>query len=128
MGGWIGVDLDGTLAEYHNGPTSGPIDLSSIGRPIPLMVGRVVRWLGEGKDVRIMTARITGETYAERMRGSLAVRAWCRQHIGQDLPITDRKDYQMIELWDDRAVAVQPNTGCSFSWQRGFDPSLGSEL
>ena len=128
MSGWIGVDLDGTLAEYHKDPKGGPIDLSSIGKPIPLMVGRVKAWLAEGKDVRIMTARLTGETYAERMRGRLAVRAWCRQHIGQDLPITDRKDYQMIELWDNRAVSVESNTGRAFSFRFGFDPNFGHPL
>lgn len=53
--GWIGVDLDGTLAEYSH-------------------------WKGE-------------------------------THIGRVLPITNIKDYQMIELWDDRAVQVIPNTG-----------------
>ena len=34
--GWIGVDLDGTLAEYHGWKGS-----EHIGPPIPLMVERV---------------------------------------------------------------------------------------
>ena len=52
MKDWIGVDLDGTLAEYH-GWNDG-----KIGEPIQLMVERVKRWLAEGKSVRIMTARV----------------------------------------------------------------------
>lgn len=45
-GGWIGVDLDGTLAEYHGW------DDGRIGAPIPKMVQRVKQWLAEGKEVR----------------------------------------------------------------------------
>lgn len=98
MSGWIGVDLDGTLAEYRGwrGPTH-------IGAPVRRMRIRVVEWLAEGKDVRIFTAR-KEESYD-------AIRAWCRKHLGQELPITNVKDYAMVELWDDRAVQVIPNTG-----------------
>ena len=37
--GWIGVDLDGTLAEYH-----GWQGIEHIGEPIPKMMARVRRW------------------------------------------------------------------------------------
>jgi len=40
-----------------------------------------------------------------------AIAAWCKLHIGQVLPLTCTKDYGMIELWDDRAVQVEMNTG-----------------
>ncbi len=33
------------------------------------------------------------------------------KHIGKELEITNVKDFGMIELWDDRAVQVIPNTG-----------------
>ena len=33
------------------------------------------------------------------------------EHIGRRLIVTCVKDYEMIELWDDRAVAVEFNTG-----------------
>lgn len=38
--GWIGVDLDGTLAVYKgwNGP-------EHIGEPIPIMIDRVKLWI-----------------------------------------------------------------------------------
>lgn len=39
------------------------------------------------------------------------IERWCLEHIGIVLPVTNVKDYGMIELWDDRAVQVIPNTG-----------------
>lgn len=111
--GWIGVDLDGTLAMYP-GTYGVP---HGIGKPIPKMVNRVKKWLSEGKEVRVMTARaagpfmnINGEDIGEDA-ALKEVRDWCEEHIGRQLPITCKKDYQMIELWDDRAVQVIPNTG-----------------
>ena len=52
--GWIGVDLDGTLAE-DNG-YDGPTD---IGPPVPGMVERVKEWLAKGREVRVVTARVS---------------------------------------------------------------------
>ncbi len=118
MPGWIGVDLDGTLAEYH-----GWVSEDHIGAPITQMVERVKRWLREGKDVRIFTARVDGGEVALSMgveegvhfrdveHVKSTIRAWCVEHIGQELPITNVKDFGMIELWDDRAVQVEKNTG-----------------
>ena len=97
-GGWIGVDLDGTLAHYDRWRGT-----DHIGSPVPAMRVRVIRWLAEGRDVRIMTARNEG-SYP-------AIRRWCVKHVGRALPITNTKDFGMIELWDDRAVQVEPNTG-----------------
>ena len=54
--GWIGVDLDGTLAE-HYWPAKGDYDPTRIGDPIPMMVERVRGWLAEGREVRVFTAR-----------------------------------------------------------------------
>lgn len=101
--GWIGVDLDGTLAHYD-----GWVSPAHIGAPITLMVERVKRWLAEGCEVRIFTARVYGNG---RVASELAIMDWCKEHIGQILPITCTKDYGMIELWDDRAVQIIPNTG-----------------
>jgi hypothetical protein len=51
--GWIGVDLDGTLA-FH-GEWLGH---TYIGKPVPLMLDRVKQWLSQGTEVRIVTARV----------------------------------------------------------------------
>lgn len=117
---WIGVDLDGTLAEYNG--WKGP---ENIGAPVPKMVERVKQWLAEGKDVRIFTARISYPNpadldvstpeYTKRKNEAeiarLAINVWSARVFGRYLPITNVKDYGMVELWDDRAVQVIPNTG-----------------
>lgn len=101
MAGWIGVDLDGTLAEYHG--WNGGV----IGKPVVAMVERVKRWVSEGKKVKIFTARAcTGDMEQIRM-----IREWTMLHIGVELEVTAIKDFEMIELWDDRAIQVIPNTG-----------------
>jgi len=103
--GWIGVDLDGTLA-YHSDVSS----IDEIGRPIIPMLNRVKQWLAEGIEVRIVTARAaTPEPYLGPMVKQ--IEDWCETHIGVVLPVTCKKDYQMIQLWDDRAVQVVRNTG-----------------
>jgi hypothetical protein len=110
LDGWIAVDLDGTLAVYDH--WRGP---DHIGEPIPAMVERVKRWLAEGRDVRIFTARVSSDgsldRNAEVMAARWAIAMWAKQHLGQQIPVTNVKDYRMIELWDDRAVQVEMNTG-----------------
>ena len=108
MSGWIGVDLDGTLARYEH--WQGP---AHIGEPVQPMLDRVKAWLKEGREVRIFTARVTytPERQQENAVARLAIQAWCEEHIGQKLEITNVKDFDMIELWDDRCVQVQPNAG-----------------
>lgn len=102
--GWVGVDLDGTLA-YYDG-WRGP---GHIGDPIPRMLDRVRFWLEEGTDVRIFTARVAVASQADEAR--MAITQWCYTHFGRALPVTCEKDPQMIELWDDRAIRVESNTG-----------------
>lgn len=85
------------------------------------------RWLAEGRMVKIFTARVSfpdvpiigksreaRDAAARRFEADLAresIKLWCKEHIGVELEITNEKDYGMIELWDDRAVQVEPNTG-----------------
>jgi hypothetical protein len=137
--GWIGVDLDGTLAHYE-----GWKGQEHIGEPIAPMVERVKGWLAEGREVRIFTARVYcppepmapwlykrlneggplpdlesiekeyedwRTRWNETMTARSFIQVWCDQHVGKVLDITNIKDFSMIELWDDRAVQVQINTG-----------------
>jgi hypothetical protein len=97
---WIGVDLDGTLAKHTEWKGS-----KHIGEPIPLMVARVRRWLNDGKNVKIFTARADDEVSVN------AIKAWLKEHDLPDLEITNLKDRHMTKMWDDRAVAVEKNTG-----------------
>lgn len=107
MNGWIGVDLDGTLAEvdYSTG-----YDYKYIGNPIPRMVERVKAWVEEGATVKIVTARVSSNC-PERLECIEIIESWCIKHLGLKLEVTSEKDYWMRVLWDDRCVQVALNTG-----------------
>lgn len=105
--GWIGVDLDGTLAVYD-----GWKGLDHIGAPVPAMVARVKQWLADGWEVRIFTARVTPAPGADIGGFRLALMEWLVvEGLPFDLQATNVKDFEMVELWDDRAVSVEQNTG-----------------
>lgn len=116
--GWVGVDLDGTLAYYDEWR-----GVEHIGEPIPAMLERVKRWIAEGQEVRIFTARVDGGEVAIALgneNGAMYrdvgnvrhyIEEWCRLHIGMVLPITNVKDFGMIVLYDDRCRQVIENTG-----------------
>ena len=100
---WIGVDLDGTLARADSWK-----GMTEIGEPVPLMVRRVRAWIDKGLTVKVLTARACDPA------GVAATQAWL---VAQGLPaleVTDRKDFGMVELWDDRAIQVVHNTGICF--------------
>ncbi len=98
--GWIGVDLDGTLAHYDEFRGD-----DHLGDPIEPMVRRVKEWIAQGKDVRIFTAR----------KPHPAIRKFSKDNFGKILPITNIKDHNMQALYDDRAVGVRRNEGEPFS-------------
>lgn len=99
--GWIGVDLDGTLA-YHEAGTG----IGIIGRPIQRMLDRVWSHLRAGEEVRIFTAR------AEYPEQEALIQKWLIEECGLPaLKVTNKKDFAMIMFYDDRAVQVVENTG-----------------
>jgi hypothetical protein len=75
------------------------------------MVERVKEWRREGRDVRIFTARITGEDIYKVVEQHVLINDWCREHLGEVLPVTATKDLWMIVLYDDRCRQVITNTG-----------------
>lgn len=107
---WIGVDLDGTLAQYFHGDIHRN-GQTYIGSPIPRMVDQVKQWLAEGRTVKIFTARIAGKSGEENDLIRETIQQWCDRNIGQILEITNVKDRNMEVLYDDRAVGIVPNTG-----------------
>lgn len=108
MAQWIGVDLDGTLARH----LCGVYHHAQIGDPVPRMVSRVRGWLAAGIEVRVVTARMASiEPAAFRRETEDAIREWTLRHVGCSLPATAEKDYEMVELWDDRAVQVARDKG-----------------
>lgn len=98
---WVGVDLDGTLAVYD-----GWKGINHIGEPIPEMVEYVQSLVESGIEVKIFTAR------CQEGRGAIeTIQIWCLRNLGYLLDVTDKKDFAMVFMVDDRAVAVEKNTG-----------------
>lgn len=102
--GWVGVDLDGTLALYDHWR-----GIEHIGQPIDRMVRRVKDFLRDGREVRIFTARVADPETEVLVRQIIT--DWLIANGLPPLAVTNVKDFQMVELWDDRAVQVIPNTG-----------------
>jgi hypothetical protein len=99
--GWIGVDLDGTLAYYDGWKGE-----DNIGDPVQLMFQRVKDWIHDGKTVKIFTARANNGLDQIRI-----IQDWCEKWGLPRLEVTATKDFSMVELWDDRCVGVIENTG-----------------
>ena len=99
--GWIGYDIDATLAKYDFSVHG----LQPIGEPIPRMVSRLKRDVGSGKICKYFTAR------ARSPEGVQDVRDWALKNGLPNLEVTNVKDHSMIILYDDRARQVEPNTG-----------------
>jgi len=98
--GWIGIDLDGTLAWHLKG------DFPEIGPPIPRMVERVKALLKEGKDVRIFTSRASNPDQIP------IVQKWLVTVAGLPcLQVTNAKDADTEAIWDDIAISVRKNEG-----------------
>lgn len=122
--GWYGFDLDGTLAKYD-----GWKGIGHIGEPVKPMVELIKRMHGEGKIVKIVTARIAphkledgtvGEAYitvpdgekgATRNYAHQFINDWCHFNLGFIPEIVYQKDHLMLELYDDRVKQVVPNEG-----------------
>ena len=109
---WIGVDLDGTLAHDE-----GFVGFEYIGNPIPEMVERVKFWLSIGKDVRIFTARVSEPSdgkineFYNPAKAVVWIDKWCINVFGRTLPVTNIKDADCEQIWDDKAIGVLKNTG-----------------
>jgi len=110
---WIGVGLDGTLAQRGDHGLQGPI-----GDPVPNMVVRVKDWVKHKRlRVRILTPRAATEA------GAAEVEAWLGQQGLDWLDFTHAKDLHMVEFWDDRAVQIISNTGTKVGDSpTGLDP------
>ena len=98
--GWIGVDLDGTLAYYDKFR-----GIDHIGEPILKMLNFVKKLLSKGHTVKIFTARAK---YSEAIP---YIQEWLKENGIPDLEITNVKDFAMWMLLDDRCVQVEKNTG-----------------
>jgi hypothetical protein len=117
--GWVGFDLDSTLAKYYPG------QYPRIGEPIQAVVDLYERVRANGYEVRIVTARVDDrllflyENTPEGMEDYIQedqkqrdlVTQWCKEYLGETPRVTNCKDFDMILLIDDRALQVERNTG-----------------
>lgn len=116
--GWVGFDFDGTLAR-HTG------DIDTCGPPIPAMVDRVRALLAKGVEVRIVTARVASVNGLRMVKVQTdLVQLWCMRNLFVRLRVTAEKDYLMIALYDDRAIAVETDTGIVMG---GYDIATTSQ-
>jgi hypothetical protein len=112
---WVGFDLDGTLAVY-------PHSFPEIGPPVPIMLARLRQLLDAGIRCKIFTGRVclapkeigsyedqSFQWFVDEQRNR--VETWCKEYVGRVLEVTAEKDLRMIALFDDRAIAVETNTG-----------------
>lgn len=100
-------DFDGTVCTFHG--WRGQLVL---GEPIPRMVARIKRLLAEGDEVFIYTARLNDDPAladAGNEATIAAIQAWCKLHVGQELPVHQKRMFE--RLYDDMAVQVVQNTG-----------------
>lgn len=110
--GWIGVDLDGTLAHYDEWR-----GIDKIGDPVQSMLNRVKKWISEGRTVKIFTARVSGEyvksseDQKDAYEADNYIQIWLKKHGLPRLETTSLKDFGMETLYDDRCVQVEKNTG-----------------
>lgn len=106
--GWIGVDIDGTLAYYdkYKGP-------GIIGAPIQPMVEKVKKVLDEDVyDVRIFTSRVNPALpINDLLVEQKAIAKFTKDVFGVSIPSTAIKDHLCVEIWDDRARQVVLNKG-----------------
>jgi hypothetical protein len=118
---WIGVDLDGTLASDTGGDLWDTEGNPKIGRPVDEMVNRIKAWIAGGVTVKIFTARASSPAQVR------AIRVWLARGGLPDLEVTNVKDLNMVELWDDRCVQVIPNSGRPVNYPvRERQPAAGS--
>lgn len=104
--GWIGVDLDGTLAIRKPGD-----DPMQIGEPIGPMVRRVMNWLQQGRKVKIFTARMHPGFPPDPKAFKAVLDEWCLRHLGTKMEAAYCKDPCMDALWDNQCFHVESNTG-----------------
>jgi len=95
-----GVDLDGTLAEYH-----GWKGIGHVGKAIPKMLNKVKGWMDEGIRIVIFTARADDPDSIE------AIVEWLEDNGIGGLEITNIKSSDISRFYDDKAIQVKRNEG-----------------
>lgn len=103
---WVGFDLDKTTAYFDRWRGA-----THIGRPIPKIIRRIQRYLENGTQVKIFTARMADPDPTVTAAVERAIAQWTEEHVGIPLEATCVKDRDMIRCYDDKAVQVLENRG-----------------
>ena len=109
----VGIDLDGTLAEYSEWK-----GIDHIGAPIVPMILTALQHIRAGHRVCIFTARVNPEHDDWQMAEGF-IKEWCRSNLGRELPVTCMKSHEMVIFYDDRAIQCVPNTGLRIDGKNG---------
>lgn len=97
----IYIDFDGTIATQKDGYQR------EIGEPIMPMIDRINKWIKQGHNITIFTARAD---YSDLME-KIDIEIFCVKHFGRVLPITAIKHHECDLYIDDKAIRVERNTG-----------------
>ena len=118
-GNWLGVDLDGTLAQYH-----GWVSEEHIGEPVVSIVAALNARRADGWKIVIFTARVSGDS-EEAQRAEVAIWKWLDFYNIKAEGITCTKHKHFAEFWDDRARQVIFNKGYIVEWPIPHDAKTG---
>ena len=99
----VAFDLDGVLAEFDLDKWTN--DKSYIGKPIRSMIDLALAYQEDGAKIYIFTARGDISSYTGN------ITKWCNENGLYGIKITNKKLFNMILIYDDRASFVLPNTG-----------------
>jgi len=119
---WIGFDLDGTLAKYD-----GWKGIDRIGEPVPAMLILAYALHRFGHKIKIFTARVAPRDGDDGSKARKFVEKWCKEFLGFIPEITHVKDASMVALLDDRACAVEQNTGKILGGWSDFIPKASDK-
>ena len=106
--GWIGIELDGTLA-YSD--VYSPVAMSEIGAPVTDMVAHVKDLLSQDVDVRIFTSRGSEMDKLQRAMSDEQIYTWCLTHLGVTLPVTNVMDHMCLHITGARFFRNIRNSG-----------------
>ena len=120
---WVGIDLDGTLAQQLES-----YDGTKIGEPIKgPFFDKVKQAVADGKNIKILTARVANDPDGKIAD---AIKAWTLKYLGKELPVTNEKDPGMTEIWDDKAhhpdEVTKQGQGVMVAFQ--IDPTVANKL
>ena len=108
---WVGVDLDGTLAEYH-----GWVSPTHIGEPVENIVNLVQHLMANGYEVKVFTARMATPWVHQQTMIRDAIKSWTKEHVGRELDSTCVKNPSCLAIFDDSAFSVEGNSGTIAGW------------